>query len=509
MQFEQRAAGVIMPVSSLAGKYGIGDFGPEAYRFVNFLKDAGFTYWQILPFTKMDKCPFQSSSSIAGDDRYIDLEALTQMGLINPKTLKQYESMSARVDYDKVKMIHTDLLWKAFQNATQEILRKVWRFAEDNAYWLDDYALYMSIKESNNLPIQCWEEELQKRDPHTLNWYRECFKERILFHKFLQYLFFMQWSRLKKYANENGIRIIGDIPIYPAEDSVDFWVGANKGLFNAEGMALKLKAGVPPDDFNSEGQLWGNPTYNWQMIEKNNFEYWIERFKMPNLFWAPDMKMTFDVNKIDHAIGLVNYWGIPVESKKAKVGKWYPGPRDNIFKALEGAFGDLSCILEDLGIVTDQVREFINGLGYPRMAVLQFGFYRDPKNPNFKGNVGKNVVFYTGTHDNMTIVSAVKNEIKEHGNQVLYELGLNPNVENDNEAIAKAAINYVLDSRATIAIIPFGDLLGLEDEAARINEPGTIDDTKNWVCRAKAGVFTPEMAAYYRRCLKKYGRMRK
>jgi 4-alpha-glucanotransferase len=276
-------------------------------------------------------------------------------------------------------------------------------------------------------------------------------------------------------------------------------------------MGVKLKAGVPQDAFSSEGQLWGNPTYDWKAIEADGFRYWIERFKMPKLFWAPEMKLVFDVFKIDHARGLVDYWGVPVESDTAKIGQWYPGPKDKFFKALREAFGDISCILEDLGIITDEVREFIKRQEYPGMAVLQFGFYRDPNNTNFKGNVWENVVYYTGTHDNQTIVSSIKKEVAERGNQVLYELGLTPVVitNGDNQAIAKAAIDYVMDSQATIAIVPFGDLLALEDKDARINEPGTVDDKKNWVCRAKEGVFTPELAAYYRRCIKKYGRMRK
>ena len=467
----KRSAGILLPVSSLPSKYGIGCFDKKAYEFIDYLKEAGQSYWQILPLgpTSYGDSPYQSFSTFAGNPYYIDLNEFVMNGLLTREECEQAGfTDNDNVDYSLLYSKRYVLLKKAFERSEITIDADFIKFCDENK-WLDEYALFMALKDySDGVSWDKWEKSLRLRNDVTLNEYRSKLSDEINFYKFLQYMFFAQWNKLKKYANENGIRIIGDIPIYVATDSADVWAEPELFQLDKEGKP-KAVAGCPPDGFAVDGQLWGNPLYDWDYHKSTGFKWWISRlshcFKL------------YDVVRIDHFRGFDEYYSIPYGDENAKNGHWEKGPGIELFIAVEKALGKKEVIAEDLGFMTDSVRQLVKDSGFPNMKVLEFAFdSRDTgsKNDYLPHNYDENCVAYTGTHDNQTIVSwfdTITEDEREMAREYLCD-SYTP-----TEKLNKAFISLIMRSKAGLCIIPMQDWLGLDDKS-RINVPSTVG--KNW-----------------------------
>ena len=492
-----RASGVLLPVSSLPSAYGIGCFSKEAYDFVDRLKKAGQSYWQILPLgpTSYGDSPYQSFSTFAGNPYFIDPEDLVERGYISKSKCDSYDfgDNAEYVDYGKIYESRFLLLREAWKNSkiAKEPAFRI--FVKDNAYWLDDYALYMAVKVSfGNVSWVEWDEDIRTRRPEALETYRKKFAEEVEFYQFQQYMFRVQWEKLKAYANRKGVKIIGDIPIYVAFDSSDAW--ANPELFRFdENCNPTAVAGCPPDAFSATGQLWGNPLYRWDYHKKTGYEWWMKRleacFKM------------YDVVRIDHFRAFDAYYAIPAGMKTAEIGEWEPGPGYSLFETMKKRLGERKVIAEDLGFLTPSVLELVKRTGYPGMKVLQFAFDSREDSDYLPHNYEKNAVAYTGTHDNDTTLGwyeQLAEADKEFCNRYL-NLGKCSN----NEEIKWEFVRAVLSSVANLAVIPMQDYLGLGSEA-RINTPSTLGG--NWTWRMKKGAFTKELAAQIREMSELYGR---
>ncbi len=471
-----RSSGVLMPVFSLPSPHGIGTLGKEAFKFVDSLKDAGQTYWQILPLgpTGYGASPYQTYSSCAGNPLLIDEDSLLSSGLLSLSDIFEYDKALPadsvlRVPYDVVEVQKMQLLNKAFHNASKSLLEEVNCFKEENISWLSDYALFMAIKEHfGNVAVWDWSNKnLIRREPAELAKYADLLKDRIDFFAFVQYQFFKQWSDLKAYANQNGIFFIGDIPIYPSPDSADVW--ASSHLFKVdEDLKATGIAGVPPDIYSKTGQLWGNPVYEWDKHRDDGFKWWIWRIKQA--------LKTADVIRIDHFRAFQSYWEIPFGSKTAMSGNWVDGPRMELFNAIKSELGEVPIIAEDLGIIGDDVVNFVKETGYPGMKVLIFAMQQGQNNIHLPYNWIPNCVGYTSTHDSSTF----KGELGRLSNTDL-EFMLNYLNCQNLEKVGFAAIRAAFSSPANLVIVPIGDILGLSD-GARINVPGTVSP-KNWSWR--------------------------
>ncbi|MBQ9109900.1 MAG: 4-alpha-glucanotransferase, partial [Oscillospiraceae bacterium] len=396
----KRSAGILLPISSLPSKYGIGCFDKAAYAFVDFLKDAGQTCWQILPLgqTSYGDSPYQSFSTFAGNPYFISLDALCDEQLL---TKEECEAVALPdtdyIDYSRLYETRYSLLRKAYSRMEND--NAVSEFTASQP-WLEDYALFMALKDHfGGVSWDNWTEDIRLRKEEALKHWKERLAKEIGFYQFLQYQFFRQWNNLKAYANANGIRIIGDIPIYVAFDSADAW--ANPELFQLDEIGLpKAVAGCPPDGFAAEGQLWGNPLYDWEYHKETGFKWWIERLRQ--------CFAMYDVVRIDHFRGFDEYYAIPYGDKTAKNGHWEQGPGMELFHAVEAALGKREVIAEDLGFMTDSVRQLVKDSGFPNMKVLEFAFdSRDTgsRNDYLPHNYNENCVAYTGTHDNQTITA--------------------------------------------------------------------------------------------------------
>ena len=469
-----RSSGILMPIYSLPSPYGIGTLGQKAYEFVDFLKHSGQTYWQMLPMghTGFGNSPYQTYSSVAGNPLFIDLDKLVDMKLLTNEDLADadmdLESFKSRVDYERVIPIKMSLLKQAFKNA-KELEKPINIFVENNIDWLPDYALFMAIKEMyNGKPIWEWDDrELIKRNPEKMEFYSSKLKEDIQFHYFTQYLFFTQWAYLKDYANRNGIQIIGDIPIYPSPDSADVW--ANQKLFKVDEICRPNGiAGVPPDIYSETGQLWGNPTYDWNIHEKTNFEWWIWRIRN-----TLDLA---DVIRIDHFRAFQDYWEVPQGETTAINGKWLPGPGIKFFDVLKYTLGDIPIIAEDLGIITDEVRELLAETGYPGMRVMIFGLNENEDNIHLPHNWPVNCVGYTSTHDSETFAQAVCE--KNFQNRIFAEDYINYTSTIDT-SLGMCGVRTALASPASLVIIPIQDVLSIGQEG-RMNVPSTIGGNWEW-----------------------------
>lgn len=451
-----RSSGILMPIFSLPSPYGIGTLGAEGYRFVDFLKKAKQTYWQILPLgpTSYGDSPYQSFSSFAGNPYFIDIDLLINEGLLLKSEAEStdFGDDNFKIDYEKLYRGRLPLLKKAFERFTPNAEYE--QFCSDNAEWLEEYSTFMALKEQNG--GKAWNE-----------WESETLgdKKAALFHKFLQFKFFSQWERLKNYANENGIKIIGDLPIYVAFDSADVW--ANKEQFLLKDNSPTLVAGCPPDAFCEDGQLWGNPLYDWKKMKADGYSFWKRRLGA--------VLKTFDVVRIDHFRGFESYYAVPAGDKTAKNGKWLKGPDIAFFKEMEKHFGgNLPIIAEDLGFLTDAVYKMLKKSGYPGMKVLQFAFDSREENDYLPHNYERNCVVYTGTHDNDTIMGWTKTAPPSDVRQA--EKYLNCTADNGfNFAMIRAALSSVAD----LSIIMMPDLLGLGSEA-RINTPSVLGGNWQW-----------------------------
>ena len=494
----KRSAGILLPISSLTSKYGIGCFDKKAYEFVDYLKEAGQSYWQILPLgpTSYGDSPYQSFSTFAGNPYYIDLNELVLNGLLTKEECEQVGFKdNDDIDYGLLYSKRYALLKKAFERSGITIDTDFIRFCDENK-WLDEYALFMALKDYfGGVSWDKWEKNLRLRKDFTLNEYRSKLSNEINFYKFLQYMFFAQWNNLKKYANEKGIKIIGDIPIYVAADSADVWAEPKLFQLDKDGKP-KAVAGCPPDGFAADGQLWGNPLYDWDYHKETGFEWWISRlshcFKL------------YDVVRIDHFRGFDEYYSIPYGDKNAKNGYWEKGPGMELFTAVEKALGKREVIAEDLGFMTDSVRQLVKDSGFPNMKVLEFAFdSRDTgsRNDYLPHNYNENCVAYTGTHDNQTIASwfdTITEDEREMAREYLCDC-FTP-----AEKLNKAFISLIMRSKARLCIIPMQDWLGLDDKS-RINVPSTVG--KNWRWRLTENQLTEKLKNEILKTTRIFGRV--
>jgi len=490
----QRQSGILLHPTSLPGNQGIGTFGKEAYDFIDFLVEAGQKLWQILPLgpTGYGESPYQCFSSIAGNPLLINLEKLQEEGWLNKSDIEDHSGKLARyVDFDKVRKETLPLLKKAFVAFKPKAKnnKDYKTFCTQKAVWLDDFSLFVALKgEFSGKPWNLWPKAVRLRDEETLEKYRLALKEEIMYHKFVQYNFFKQWNDVKAYANKNGIKIIGDIPLYVAYDSVDVWSKPENFLLDKNSNPLRV-AGVPPDYFSATGQLWGNPVYDWDYQEKDGFYWWIERM------WA-SLEL-YDIIRIDHFRGLSAFWSVPYGEKTAVKGKWVHAPGKKLFKTLINELGELPIIAEDLGVMTKEVEELRDGFGFPGMKILQFAFDSEEGNNFLPHTYTENCVVYTGTHDNNTALGWYQNASAKDRKSLKQYIG------NLDDGVVKSMIRLAWASVADIAIIPLQDLLEL-DEDARMNMPGTMN--KNWLWKFRPKDLTHAHAEWLRKLTETYGR---
>ena len=499
-----RESGILMPVSSLPGPYGIGCFGAEALKFVDFLAAAGQHIWQLLPLspTGYGDSPYQSCSAFAGNPYFIDLDALKADGLLTAAQLKAepWGTDPLSVDYGTLYTSRYKVLRAAYAAWREKYAGRFgcahyypddyYAFTLTNESWLNDYALYMALKTANGMKSWAeWPREYRLRDAGALAEFAAGQEEEIGFWKFLQYEFAVQWKKVKDYANEKGIKILGDIPIYVSADSVDAWVGGELFELDAQGGFARV-AGCPPDYFSADGQLWGNPLYNWPYHKQTGYAWWVRRVR--------HALGIYDLLRIDHFRGFDTYWAIPAGSSTARTGKWENGPGMDLFRALEAALGKLPIIAEDLGDLVPSVRKLLADSTFPGMKVLQFAF-GGGDNEYLPHNHVKNSVVYPGTHDNTTLTDWWVNAApaKEKANAAAY-LHLTPCKPTAKEVAAVkpdaariALLRAALGSVADRAIIPMADWLGLGAEA-HLNTPGKLGG--NWAWRAAEGFDTALLA---------------
>lgn len=467
----ERGAGVLMPISALPSPYGIGTLGEEAYFFVDFLKRIGCRYWQVLPVgpTSYGDSPYQSYSAFAGNPYFIDLDNLINEKLLDRTEVEELNQIKVldHVDYEKLYQIRFCVLRKAFSRSRHYKSKQFIAFCEKNSFWLEDYSLYMAVKNHfGNKDWLHWDDNIKYRKNKALDKYRKLLEEDIQFWKFCQYKFSVQWNKLKKYANKIGIQIIGDIPLYVACDSCDVWVHSE--LFELDKCKNPINvAGVPPDAFSDTGQRWGNPLYRWNAMEKNNFTWWRERMKT--------LSRLYDVIRIDHFIGIVNYYSIPAGEKTAVEGRWRKGPGKKLTDAIKESTGNTRIIAEDLGIITPKVRALINESGFPSMKILEFGLQGPADHEYLPHNYkSTNLIAYTGTHDNETLVGYLNNRSEE-------ELAFTYRYFNvtKKEQLPYAIIRVMYASISDVVIVQMQDLL-LLDNRARMNFPSTVGINWKW-----------------------------
>lgn len=481
----ERSSGIILHPTSLPGPDGIGDLGPEAYRWINFLNQAGCSLWQILPLgpTGYGDSPYQCFSAFAGNPYLISSVALIEDGLLSHHDLQDRPSFSeASVDYGRVIPWKLSLLTRAFthyqKRASSEIKREFADFQIAHKYWLDDFAIFMAIKETQGGSAwNTWPEPLRKHDPEALKRFKEQHKETVIRHAFWQFLFFRQWKALRTFAGEKGIQIIGDIPIFVAYDSSDVW--ANRSLFylNEDGLSTVV-AGVPPDYFSPTGQLWGNPLYRWKSHQETNYSWWLHRFQAT-------LQMV-DIIRLDHFRGFAGYWEIPAGNPTAEKGRWVRGPGHKFLQTVRNALGDLPIIAEDLGVITPDVVKLREDFGLPGMKVFQFAFSTNPQDPFLPHNYPINCVVYTGTHDNDTARGWYETATEQERDFCRRYLA------RSGEDIAWDMIRAIWSSVARFAIAPLQDFLNLGSEG-RMNFPSK--SSGNWCWRAPAHAFESSLAS--------------
>ncbi|MGF7004223.1 4-alpha-glucanotransferase [Lachnospiraceae bacterium PF1-21] len=478
-----RGSGILLPISCLPSAYGIGCFSKEAYEFADQLKEAGQKYWQILPLgpTGYGDSPYQSFSTFAGNPYFIDLEVLIKEGVLDKAYVDSldYGQDEEAIDYEKIYHARWQVLGKAYEHSNVKSNAEFMDFCEKEKIWLDDYALYTAVKKSfDDRSWLTWDDDIRLRKEKALEEYRSRLKTEIEFYKYVQYLFFKQWTKLKKYVNDLGIKIIGDIPIYVAMDSADAW--ANPELFEFDSDVRPTKqSGVPPDGFSPTGQLWGNPIYRWEKHASTGFAWWCKRMEY--------QRRLYDVIRIDHFRGFDQYYAVPIEDTTAENGQWEDGPGMALFKALEETLGDIEIIAEDLGFLTDSVRMLLKETGYPGMKVLQFAFDPREKSNYLPHTYPRNCVVYTGTHDNTTTRGWYQEIKPDERKFATHYLGRH--FLSDRHA-AREFIRLAMSSTANLCVIPLQDYLNL-DARARINQPGIVGG--NWIWRYKRSMIKKKM----------------
>ena len=476
-----------MHISSLPGPYGIGTLGENAYKFIDFLKEAGQSYWQILPVcpTSYGDSPYQSFSTFAGNPYFIDFDLLEKDGLLSKS---DYEGIDwgrnkAYVDYGLLYIKRHELFAKLQENFEKKTPADYKAFCKKNAWWLNDFALFMAVKDAHNgIAFLEWEDDIRMREEKAVKaWTKKCAR-RIEYYKMLQYLFFKQWNDLRSYAAKNDIKIIGDIPIYVAADSADVWTHPENFKLNKKRVPIEV-AGCPPDAFTELGQLWGNPVYNWKQHKADGYGWWKQRLKAS--------LEIYDILRIDHFRGFESFYTIKYGMPDAKKGLWRKGPGANLFKEVKKEFGDVPIIAEDLGFMTDEVRAMLKKCAFPGMKVVQFGFDGSADNSYLPENYTENSIVYTGTHDNDTILgwteTGSENEVKNAMEYLKVE---------DKADVREAMMKAALNSKAFVCILTMQDLIGLGHEA-RMNTPSTVGD--NWKWRATDKQITKKIAAWLKK----------
>jgi 4-alpha-glucanotransferase len=504
-----RASGILLHPTSLPGRFGVGDLGPSACRFADFLAASGQSLWQVLPLgpTGYGDSPYACYSAFAGNTLLISPEILFAEGLLNLDELNEVPSVPVQaVDFGRAHEIKATVLAKAFarfQRATDAEFRAEFEtFAEHNSSWLDDYALFRALKtEHGGKAWHEWEGSLVRREAAALERARIELHEQIEAHKFAQFLFFKQWFELKAYCQQRSISLIGDVPIFVAEDSADVWTHPEQFKLDQNGIPTVV-AGVPPDYFSATGQLWGNPLYNWEHMLKDGFKWWIERVRA--------ILQIVDIARIDHFRGFAASWEIPGGDKTAERGRWVEVPGRELFNAIRKALGELPIIAEDLGVITPDVEKLRDDFSFPGMRILQFAFSSDQKNIDLPHNYHRNVVVYTGTHDNDTTVGWFNSVAGAGSTRSAAQITAEKNfclkyLHTDGSEIHWDFIRAVLASVADTAMLPLQDLLGLGSEA-RMNLPNS--KTGNWTWRFPDGALTEAHSERLRDLTETYGRIR-
>ena len=492
-----RSSGVLMHISSLPSPYGIGTLGDEARKFVDFLADSGQTYWQMLPIcpTGYGDSPYQSFSTFAGNPYFVDLTYLCYDGLLKKEEIEAvyWGTSQAHVDYAAVYEGRKKVLGIAYERFLNRIPAEYEEFCEKNAFWLEDYALYMAIKEANdNKAWTEWPEDLKRRKAAALKKAKKELAKEIGYYKAVQFWFSCHWNALKEYANERGIQLIGDLPIYVSGDGADIWANPKQFYLDKDLAPIEV-AGCPPDAFSEDGQLWGNPLFRWNAMKKDGYAWWTARIK--------HMSELFDIVRIDHFRGFAGYYAIPAGDDTAKNGVWKKGPGLDLFKTMEEKLGKLNIIVEDLGTLTPDVLQLVEDVGFPGMKVLQFAF--DCKNDSgyLPHNHIKNSIVYTGTHDNDTILGWVEHSPKATVDYAAEYLNLNQE-EGYHWGMMRAAWASVCD----MAIVTMQDLLGL-DGSARMNTPST--KVNNWQWRMAPNAIDRALVDKIYNHMVNYARLRK
>lgn len=485
-----RSSGILLHISSLPSPYGIGTLGKTAYAFVDFLKRAGQKYWQVLPVTPtgFGDSPYQSSSAFAGNPYFIDLDILAEDGLLSDDDIPTAQYDSCRVDYARLYRERFRILRAAYSRFSPDDDYKA--FVEKHKHWLEDYALFMAIKDSyGGAALEKWDDDIRMRAPDAVSRCGSMLAENARFYKFMQYEFFKQWSALKAYANNNGVQLIGDMPIYVSADSAELWTRPE--LFNLdEDRRPVTVAGCPPDAFSDKGQLWGNPVYDWDAMKSDGYKWWITRIRA-----AAEL---FDMVRIDHFRGFESFYAIPYAREDAVVGEWVKGPGAELFNEVKRVLGDVNIIAEDLGFLTDDVHKMLAECGYPGMKILQFAFDPYGNSDYLPHNYTKNCIAYTGTHDNATVLGwydSARDDERKFAEKYLHT--------DRRVDMPDAYIRAIMASVADTVIVPIQDWLGM-DNSARMNTPSTSTD--NWQFRIEEHMISDtladkigEVTAVYRR----------
>lgn len=469
-----RSSGILLHPTSLPSPFGIGDLGGDAYAFIDFLHNSKQKYWQILPLgpTGYGNSPYMCYSALAGNPLLISPVKLLEDGLLSVHDVENLPEFSNyKVKFELAAAVKEKLFRLAYQRFQDwqdgEYRSNFDHFCQSQVYWLDDYALFMAVREAHDdMSWPQWEPELVKRDPLALIHWQNSLKDQVNYHKFLQFQFFRQWAQLKQYANDRGVEIIGDIPIYVAHDSADVWSNQEFFVLDPETKAPALMAGVPPDYFSETGQLWGNPVYNWEELANTQFNWWIQRFE--------SLLKLVDVIRVDHFRGFQAFWAVEQGEETAMNGRWIKAPGADLFTTVQNKWGHLPILAEDLGVITPDVEALRDTFGFPGMKIVQFAFGSDPENPFLPFNYGRNCVVYTGTHDNDTTVGWYEKLDDAERKQLMLYLG---GVSVDG--IHWDLIRLAMTSVASIAIFPLQDILGLGG-AARMNFPGVGEGNWEW-----------------------------
>ena len=490
----KRSSGILLPIFSLPSNYGIGTFGKEAYKFVDFLKKAGQTYWQILPLGPIGygDSPYSTYSIFAGNVLFIDLDLLIEDGLLKHSDVNKCRvNTITYINYKKLRKNRNKVLYKAYQNGIRKFKNSYNTFINKNKFWIEDYALYMSLKDYfNDLAFNEWpDKKIKKREKSAINKYKKLLENRINFYKFTQFLFYKQLNKLRSYMKKNGIKLIGDIPIYVPLDSSDVW--SNPKYFKLTSAFIpKTISGVPPDFFTRDGQLWGNPIYNYSYMKKDGYKWWIKRFKAASEI--------YDVIRIDHFRGLESFWEVKYGSKNARHGKWTKGPGMDLLGLVKKRFKNIEFISEDLGFITNNVEKLVEDFGFPGMKVLQFGFDSRDTSDHIPFRYEKNKVCYTGTHDNSTLKGYLKNAYYKDVNVCKKYFNIK-----DDRKFSDALIRGGMSTNCILFIAQMQDYLNLDDKA-RINRPGSVGE--NWKWRMKKNAYNNQLALKINELTKLYGR---